>query len=198
MMFHKEKKLAFVHPAKTGTHTLIHFLGVIGWKRLPPTHARTERLIKDYPNLMNYQIYGFLRDPLARFESAILHLKRMPTVDQVLLGVLQKNSVTDSLEAVSYDTIVDVFPSLREALPAFCWPQSEWLNHPLVTPLDFDNFEAELRRITGDTTTPIEQRNAATDFGRSVITDKVRAFVREYYAADYALAKDRLGKTYED
>jgi hypothetical protein len=61
--------------------------------------------------------------------------------------------------------------------------------------LDFDNLESELHRIT-ETTFPLEQLNAAGDSWRSEITDKVRSFVREYYAADYALAKDRLGKEY--
>ena len=40
----------------------------------------------------------------------------------------------------------------------------------------------------------VPRENATTDWGKSVITDKVRAFVREYYAADYALAQERLGK----
>jgi hypothetical protein len=38
--------------------------------------------------------------------------------------------------------------------------------------------------------------NKSTDFGRSVVTQKVKDFVREYYATDYQFAKDVLGKEY--
>ena len=196
MVFNKATKQAFVHPPKTGTHTTQDFLRTLGWKTLPMTHARTERLIRDYPNLNDYTIYGFLRDPLLRFESVILHLKRMPTVDSIFEKVLRGNGVTDSLEVVSYETVIDVFPKLAEALPAFCHQQAAWLDHPKVTVLDFDNYETELRRISGNYTSPLSIKNKSTDFGKSVVTQRVIDFVRQEYAADYALAKDRLGKEY--
>lgn len=196
MIFNKTTKQAFVHPPKTGTHSIRAFLKALGWKGIPKTHLRTDQLIAEYPNLNDYTIYGFLRDPLLRFESAVLHLKRAPEAKNYFENVLRDNGVTDSLETVSYETVISVFPKLAERLPAFCHQQAVWLDHPKVTILDFDNLEAELRRITGNTTQPMESLNTATDFGRSEITQAVRDFVREQYAADYALAKDRLGKEY--
>ena len=188
MVFNKATKQAFVHPPKTGTHTTQNFLKAIGWKTLPMTHARTERLIRDYPNLNDYTLYGFLRDPLLRFESVILHLKRMFGVHPIFEKVLRDNGVTDSLEAVSYETVISVFPKMAEALPAFCHQQAAWLNHPKVTVLDFRNMEAELRRITGNNEQPLVRYNTSTDFGRSVITPAVEEFVRQQYADDYVLA----------
>lgn len=196
MMFNKVTKEAFVHPPKTGTHSIQNFLMPLGWKKLPMTHARTTRLISDYPNLASYTIYGFLRDPLQRFESAILHIKRSVRVDQVLSGVLREQGITDSVEAVPYETLIGIFPALHVALPAFFRPQAAWLDHPQVTVLDFANMEAELRRITGNTDQPFVQHNVGTDFGKSVITPAVEEFVRDYYAADYQLAQAALGKVF--
>lgn len=193
MMFNKATKQAFVHPPKTGTHTIQKFLIEHDWKKLPMTHARTERLIRDYPNLNDYTIYGFLRDPLERFESAILHVKRSHRVDQILARVLQQNGIADSVETVSYETLIGIFPAVSEVLPAFFRPQSAWLDHPKVTVLDFRNIDAELRRIAGNTDRPIVRQNVATNFGKSVITRAVEDFVRDHYAPDYALMNSRLG-----
>jgi hypothetical protein len=75
-------------------------------------------------------------------------------------------------------------------------PQYLWFDTPNVIALDYQNFEYELRRITNNYAQPIQNYNVSTNFGRSVITQKVKDFVREQYAADYALIKDRLGKEY--
>lgn len=193
MVFNKGKRIAFVFPPKTGSISTGSFLKSIGWKSLPYKHLETKIYLDELPNLNNYTIYGFLRNPLARFESAILHLKRDSEIDD-FVHIIESNG--KHVETVSYDEIVDLFPAIIQKLPIFLGLQSKWLSHPKVTVLDFDNLESELRRITGDTTTPMPTYNVSDGFGKSVITDKVRAFVREYYAADYALAKDRLGKEY--
>ena len=198
MIFNKEKNVAFVLPTKTGTQTIKYFLGEIGWTALPnrKTHNYTDQLINEYPNLSNYTVYGFLRNPLLRFESAVLHMKRVLVGYEELRNVFQKQVLPESMETASYDSIVDVFPAVIATIPNFFDPQVKWLAHPKVTVLDFDNLEAELRRISGDTTTPIVSQNVATSYGKSVVTQKVIDFVRQEYAADYALAKDRLGKEY--
>lgn len=196
MVFDKETKQAFVHPAKTGTQTIRAFLKSVGWKELLSAHTPTENLIKKYPNLNHYTIYGFCRNPLARFESAILHMKRGPRVNKHFEIVLRDAGITESLETVSYETIISVFPQIGQRLGGFLMPQSYWLNHPKITVLDFDNLESELRRISGNTTQPIEMLNAATEFGRSEITQLVRDFVKNQYADDYELAKNKLNKEY--
>lgn len=202
MVFSKETKQTFIHPTKTGTHTTRTFLKATGWKELifledgQCWHSSPEALITKYPNLSNYTIYGFLRDPLRRFESAVLHIKRDSWVNKNLEKVLRQNKINDPLELVSYETFINVFPQLPKQMDIFLKPQAFWLAHSKVTILDFDNLEFELRRISGNTTQSIEVINKANDFGRSNITHTVRDFVREQYAVDYALAKDRLGKEY--
>jgi hypothetical protein len=194
MIFNKDRKLAFVLPYKTGTNTIIKFLTPMGWKTLGDQHAFTTQCLKSFPNLNNYTIYGFLRNPLMRFESSALNLKRLERTSFLKQKIEEMGKTA---ETASYEDIIDLFKTYENARAGLLSRlQSEWLNHPKVTVLDFDNFESELRRVTGYTTQPITRENVSADFGKSVITDKVRAFVREYYAADYALAKDRLGKEY--
>lgn len=196
MVFNKQTKQAFIHPAKTGTQTIRAFLKSVGWKELSMTHSPLDVLIEKYPNLNDYTVYGFLRNPLSRFESAVLHLKRGPVIDNFFRKALRENGIDSSLEAVSYETIVNVFPQVLRGTGGFLQPQSYWLSHPQVTVLDFDNLETELRRISGNTTQPIEMLNTATDFGRSEITQTVRDFVKSQYADDYELAKNKLNKEY--
>jgi len=197
MFFDKASQQAFVFPAKCGTHTTMQFLHACGWKNIGKNHFVPETFIKQYPNLQNYRIYAWFRDPVKRFESGILHIKQVgyyrPILDQFLLD----QGINETRQTVTYEHLIDVFPAVVEKFQVIFDPQSKWYAPSNVEPLDFDNMEAELRRITGNAEQPLVRWNTSTDFGRSVITDKVRAFVREYYAADYALAKNRLGKTYE-
>jgi hypothetical protein len=197
MKFDKASMQAFVFPPKCGSQTAMRFLVNCGWKSTHQAHSTPEFLINKYPNLQNYRLYAFFRNPLARFESAILYSKQAGLYRKAMDQFLIDQGIQKTRETVSYDELIDVFPAFKEVGGVILKPQSEWYQVPNITPLDFDNYEAELRRVTGNTELPLEIRNRSTDFGRSVITDKVRTFVREYYAADYALAKDRLGKTYE-
>jgi len=194
MVYNKLTKEAFVHPPKTGTVTTQKFLKNLGWKQLQSRHPLPEKLIEAFPELNEYTLYGFLRDPLKRFESAVLFCKQ--TDGQGIFEVLRTNGISDSVETVSYETLIGVFSDLNNRLRYFFDPQAAWLGHHKVTVLDFSNMEKELRRITGDTESLMTLENASTDYGRSVITQKVIDFVRQHYAADYALAKERLGIEY--
>jgi hypothetical protein len=199
MWFDKSSKQAFVLPPKTGSVTCRAFLNSVGWKYIPYHHSYPSDLIKQHPNLAEYSIHAFLRDPLTRFESGILFLKRLPfdSVNQ-LNQCIQNNGLNKTRLDITYDEIVDIFPTFKNytMLETVFLPQSNWFDAPNVNALDFVNIEAELRRITNNYTAPLKRYNKATDFGRSVITQKVKDFIREQYAADYALIKDRLGKEY--
>ena len=196
MLFHKESQQAFVFPPKCGTITTSKFLYSCGWKNDGDVHSFSEKYIQKYANLTNYRIYAFFRDPLKRFESGLLHIKQVGYAPQMLDCFLLDQGISNTRETVSYDELIDVFPAFIKQFDVVFDLQSKWYAPPNVEPLDFDNMESELRRITGNTDQPLVRWNTSTDFGRSVVTDKVRNFVREYYAADYALAKDRLGKEY--
>jgi len=196
MIFNKATKQAFICPTKVGTFTVTHFLTNIGWKSLGGPHHFFGKIAEKYPNLLQYQVYCFMRDPLARFESAILHIKQMPYTRDDFQRFIDEQGINKAAEQVSYDEVVDMIPALPIKFEMLFKPQTAWFTHSNIQALDFHNMEAELRRVTGNTEQPLVRYNTSTDFGRSVITDKVRAFVREHYAADYALAKDRLGKEY--
>ncbi len=199
MFFHKESQQAFVFPPKNGTHTIVHFFHQLGWKRtetnIRERHLTTDVLLQTYPNLVNYTLYGFLRDPVKRFESILLHLKQFPYTRLQLDEFLQEQKATPR-EQISYDEMVDLFPVMPSWFDIMFKPQADWLAHPKVTVLDFDNYEAEIRRIANNYDLPLVRYNSSIDFGKSVVTQKVIDFVRQHYAADYALAKDRLGKEY--
>lgn len=215
MLFNKKTRQAFTFPMKTGTLTTKNFLEKLGWHNGGELHVPIVDLLKEYPNLINYEVYSFLRNPLRRFESCVLYMKQNSYYSSVFGTFLRTFKINRTIEDISYDEIVDLFLNLK------CWintplenefifygkkgeqtfkllfsPQALWVDHPKVTALDFDNFECELRHVTGDRDTPIVPHNVSTVFGKSVITNKVKDFVRQEYADDYNFAKKVFGKEY--
>ena len=196
MIFHKESKQAFVFPPKCGTQTTKNFLDVCKWKNLGMTHVPTRKHIILYPNLKNYRIYAWFRDPVLRLESGILYIKQIGFYTPILDKFLMDQGINKTRETVTYEELIDVFPEMVKNFDVIFHPQADWYDEPNVIPLDFNNMEAELRRITGNYDSKFMILNKSYDFGRMPISDKVRNFVREYYAADYAVAKERMGKEY--
>lgn len=193
MVFHKESQQAFVFPTKCGTCTVMNFLHNCGWKNVGNNHFPAEWFIEKYPNLKNYQIYAFVRDPVLRFESGVLHIKQVSRSQSIFDKFLSDQNIAKNWESVSYEDLIPAFSAKHKKFSVIFDPQVKWHQAPNVKALDFNNMEAELRRITGNADQPLVRYNTSTDFGRSKITQTVRDFVRDYYAADYALAKDRLG-----
>jgi len=196
MFFHKPSQQAFVFPTNCGTNTAMQFLHGCGWKNIGKNHFAPEQFIGMYSNLQNYQIYAFVRDPVLRFESGILHIKQVSYYRPILDQFLIDQGIPKTRETVSYEDLIPVFDAMQEKFSVIFDPQVKWHQAPNVMALDFNNMEVELRRITGNADQPLVRYNTSTDFGRSEITQVVRDFVREQYAADYALAKDRLGKDF--
>lgn len=193
MFFHKASQRAFVFPAKCGTYTVMNFLHNCGWKSVGNNHFSAEWFIEKYPNLQNYEIYAFVRDPVLRFESGILHIKQITRSRSIFEKFLIDQGISKTWETVSYEDLIPVFSAMHKKFSVVFDPQVKWHQAPNVRALDFNNMEAELRRITGNSDQPLVRYNTSTDVGRSEITQTVRDFVRDYYAVDYALAQDRLG-----
>jgi hypothetical protein len=110
-------------------------------------------------------------------------------------SVLDANNVQE----LTYDVVVSLFDQFNSEFETMFHPQINWFYFENTTALDFDNFSDELIRLADSpnlTSSQIPVLNRSEEFGDNVISDEVRAFVRDYYAADYALAKDRLGKEY--
>lgn len=225
MLFHKEKKLCFYEPTKTGSTTARHFLMKLGWHLLKPIHAVPDDFLAKYPNLAEYKSYVFFRDPLERFLSTVHHVKRgsatryldvfktdensMKTInpdgkpvrtwDDVISNVLPYGNKETSFEHLSYEDIVVLSDKFELEFNFMFVPQVAWMTAPNIEVLDFSNYEAELRRISNaldPDAYPIQRLNVSPDQYKSEVTDKVVEFVRTRYAADYQFAKDVLGKEY--
>lgn len=192
MVFNKQSKVAFVCPPRTGSTTLHSYLRDQGWSRLKEKHHSFDALTKIYPNLAQYKIYGFFRDPLARFESCITYAKQEKYFSKVFEYRLFKANVSKTAEEVTYEDVVDCFDKIFDFGGFLFKPQVFWLEDPRVTALDFRNMKTELEKVIGPLPNPIPALNKSTDFGRSVVTQKVIDFVRQHYAADYTLGQ-KLG-----
>ena len=129
MWFNKPTKQAFIFPTKTGSVTARNFLKNIGWRNISDQMTPPSVLIDKYPNLASYSIYGFVRDPLARFESAILFLKQIETHMDNFNKAIEESGINVSKNEISYDQVVDIFPVLREfsVSNAVFTPQHLWL-----------------------------------------------------------------------
>jgi hypothetical protein len=196
MVFNKQNKISFVCPTRTGSTTLHSYLHDQGWFRLKEKHHSLDALIEIYPSLTQYKVYGFFRNPLVRFESCITYAKQDKFFSSVFQYRLTEADVNISIEKITYEEIIGCFDKVFNFGGFLFKPQTFWLNDPRVTSLDFHNISTELEKVIGVLPKPIPVLNKSTDFGRSVVTQKVKDFVREYYAADYQFAKDVLGKEY--
>jgi len=186
MLFHKPTKTAFVMPPKNGTTSLITFLRKLDFKFVPNKdfqitnigHPFPKNLVALYPNLANYTIYGFFRNPLDRYLSIVKMYKR--------LGKIIKPSHFTEFDQVGF--------KLPKELAA---RQVEWFDQPNIAPLDFDNYETEVKAVGqrhGRPDLPVPRMNVGK-FDVEITPD-IEAFVRDYYAADYQFAKGVLGKEY--
>jgi len=186
MLFHKPTKTAFVMPPKNGTTSLVTFLRKLDFRFVPNKkfqitnlgHPFPKDLIEIHPNLANYVIYGFFRNPLDRYLSIVKMYKR--------LGKIITSSHFTEADENGF--------KLSAELTA---RQVEWFDQPNIAPLDFDNYEAEVKAIGerhGRPDLPVPRLNVSK-FDVEITPD-IEKFVREYYAADYQFAKDVLGKEY--
>jgi hypothetical protein len=188
MFFNKQTRQAFIFPTKVGTMTARHFLGSVGWHGKMEHHATLDELLVQYPALSDYTVFGFFRDPVLRFESAILHIKQFKTFHSHFASLLSANGINKSIEDVSYEDVATIEGLGDKHYPLLFKPQAFWLGDPKVTVLDFNNFESELRRITGNIDAPMKRWNTSSDFGRKEITQAVIDFVKVKYVDDHNLA----------
>ena len=143
-----------------------------------------------------------------RAENLVNKFKGSPTKQSVARSPLKQRTNWD--EALSKELLFEkihklkllnyiLFEKIKESYDFFnviFKPQFKWVSLQNIKLLDFYNYEFELRKVSDNYTNPIIVKNASNGFGKSVVTQKVIDFVRNYYAEDYALAKDRLGKEY--
>jgi hypothetical protein len=194
MIFNKEKQRCLFFPPKNGTQTAFNFLQGLGWhshtnKTFETFHTYPNEMVDKYVNLKNYNLYCFLRNPIDRFVSAVLWVKRNNTAQ--IEHVLKTKNVDSDAESLTYDQFVDNLEELKlGTTPKIFEPQINWLAYPGINILNFYNYEAELRQLSGAYDRkkyPIRLVNVSTDFGKSVVTSKVIEFVKTNYFEDCKL-----------
>lgn len=196
MYFCQERKVAFFMPTRTGSTTLKNIfdswgLATVEGKR----HCLPEDAQNFIPDIAEYKTYGFFRDPLERYLSCIRLLQQK---HQYMQQSFESDAIVKKLTiGMDYVTMMEITSHISDERAFMFRPQVDWLANCEL--LDFDNYTAEVLKIARmfDKTQIKIQRHNHTD--RSLVSDpcdEVKAFVREKYAADYALAKDRLGKEY--
>lgn len=193
MILFKPNRVAFAFPAKTGSTTADHFLrNAANATRLPNRHEIPKDLLKKFPGLSEYQIYAFLRNPLHNFISKVNFIRKADGFKDMLV----RNSVSKTADELTYDDFVDLYSLIKlEPLQYITNSQSVYFQVLNVEALDFDNYEAELRRATqglGLDEFPIQHLNATTDTG--VVTQKVIDFVKAEYADDCQLWFEKFGR----
>lgn len=186
MLFHKPTKTAFVLPPKNGTTSLMTYLRKLDFRFVPNKefqitnigHPFPRDLVAIHPNLANYATYGFFRNPLDRYLSIVKMYKR--------LGKLIVPSDFEQQNQLSSGIPREIFAR-----------QIEWLDHPGLTVLNFDNYDVEVKAIGerhGRPDLPVPKMNVGKF--EVEVTPEITAFVRDYYAVDYQFAKDVLNKEY--
>lgn len=225
MLFNKEQMVCFYEPTKTGSTTARNFLMRQGWNMLKPIHGKPDAFISKYPSLAEYKSYVFFRNPLDRFLSIIHHIKRgsetryldafrtnensvkttnpngdtLRTWADVIADISPKDDPEKTLANFTYEDVANNFDKFQPDFGYALRPQISWMNAPNLEVLDFDNYESELRRISGAADPdayPIALLNVSPDKYRGEVTPAVVDFVRAAYAEDYQFAKDVLGKEY--
>jgi hypothetical protein len=181
MMFSRERKMVFFMPPKTGTTTLstkLYELGFIGPSYIDeenptPRHLTYEFAIKCYPELVDYKMYGFFRNPEERLASVL-------------------NSCSEDMENIQ----VSFSKIFCDNLICF-QPQIVFLKQPEVKVLDFDNFDAELINIFGSEAIkpPLLKLNSKPKL--TDVTAIFKKYAQTVYKEDYELGEKALGKRYQ-
>lgn len=186
MYYDKQRKLAFVFPTKTGSHSLIYLLD--SWGVVPVTgnpHSKPSEVLKYVDDIQTYTIYGFFRNPLDRFLSSVRFLKQRGAASTVL-KVPQETALT-----YSYEYFVDNFEDINSKFNWYFNPQIGWFENANL--LDFNKFDLEIFKIARmfDAKQIFIPKINVTEKTNEQPTQKVIDFVQSYYADDYRLGRER-------
>jgi hypothetical protein len=178
-----EKRVVILFPHKTGTHTLRQILQDAGANPEPrysdvnnhPTLDHLKSINPQIPDLYEYEVYAFYREPVEKFLSFIAYNYRQHPLMEPYTNVF------NYVEQYGYFA-----------------PQTRWLKHHTVDVnlLDFSKFEGEMRRLLvriGITpNVAIPKLNASV--GRKTpndLTPEEIAYIKSMYADDYAFFESK-------
>lgn len=147
MIFFEDQKIAFVFPAKTGSTTAIDFLSQSSVKvfvsETIDQHLTSEEAKAKYPALADFTFYSFFRNPVERFVSAL-------SMSADMLPIKKLMAIGSSNLAKGVDDFINVYFERNKHLTPriFYKPQIDYVNCLNVVALDFDNYEAELKKAS--------------------------------------------------
>lgn len=171
MLFNKERKIAMVLVPRCGSTTALLTFNQYGFRYTAGVpveinegnlrHLTYEECVKKYKNLENYEVYGFFRDPLERFLSAMaLHgCKNFKDFNEIENSILFKQ-------------------------------QTHWLGNTKINTLDFNKYDSEVRKLLGlGDKIKISRLNSRVN--KLEVTDEIKQFVCKKYADDYEFGRSK-------
>lgn len=182
MYYDAQRKLAFVFPPRTGSTTFVSILKKLG---LPAVSSNDKHILpKDafvqMPELQEYALYGFFRDPVDRFLSTNRY-------------ILQNSpEILKLIHPMAFEFLQqEKYPELAAEMPIYFYKQVDHLENANL--LDFKNYTSEILRVAK--MLGVKQinfaRTNATLKDDGVPSQKLIDFVQSHYADDYRLGRER-------
>lgn len=138
MIVSHSHRLLFVHVQKTGGTSIDHLLrdldiGAEPLKGLPATkHAKLRAALREHPELGDYFVFGFVRDPWARmwsWYSMVMRRKESAATNEWVADRLERNPFWTKV-ALEYSSFEEFVMRGTEEIPRLRTPQLDYLVAP--------------------------------------------------------------------
>ena len=206
MILNIKQKIIILMIPKTGTTSIrvmfdsFHENGTVISEQYGHTRYDHIARIGNIKDLESYKIYGFYREPIARFVSTFKYLQkelkdtRYPARNKMILEAFPSDTikVKDVLAAIiarKEAPILDIFD-----------PQIDFLRDDVIL-LDFEKYEDNVRMLLDqfglDSSIPIIKQNVtnSSEYIKDLSQEDLET-IREYYKEDYAFF-ERHGIVFE-
>jgi hypothetical protein len=196
----EDKKVAFLFPAKTGSTTVVNYLNHSCLQKTihEERHLFLDEALKIFPQIEDYKIYCFLRNPVKRFASYLM----MSSINQPIKNLIQvfKSGIKES-----YFDFINAYFNKNKYLNSYDYRlsahQIRYFNKPNVVALDFDNFEFELKSASKnlELSNALVRHNAKGSYELNGIDKQeflnwLLPFVKTEYADDCDLWQEKFGR----
>ena len=195
MFFNLEHRLVFFFPMKTGSTSFRNYLARLNsGVFLKNIHGVPSDLVKLHPEICQYKAYAFLRNPISRLVSMLAYVKKYwseSDADQVkkIIALAKNEKIEPSKDAVDV-----YFRRMQINSEKVFTPQYKYFEGMDVTPLNFNDFENEIKQATlpfGTNNIVIQRDNASNsddlNIDKQVLIKWLEPFVEYRYPTDCAL-----------
>ena len=200
MLILDEHRIAFAFPAKTGSTTAVKFISNFrgATKVLPQKHLLPSEVVKDYPQIKDYRIFCFVRNPVDRFVSAMCMNGTEPLLKDLANAICKSDDLDIDEFLRKYFLNGFLGNARHESFRRYMFlSQAKYFQGFDVTALDFDDYENELRKATKDLEldkVEVTRENEGNLDMKQSLASKVKSFVRAEYAEDYRLWEEKFGR----